>query len=260
MRYPLLTFGLVLAATSVVAQPQMSVEQRLERLERRADTVSDLTLKIQALQQENQDLRGQLEVVQHQLQNLERKQRDLYLDVDQRLSAMQAGNAPAAPATAGPAPAASATGTPATPAATPAKPEQPAPAPVDPVAEKAAYDAASDLLQQRRYKEAITAFHDFLAKFPNGELAPNARYWLAESYYVTNQNDKAMAAFRSVVDNTPDNPKARGAWLKIGYLLHAEGKRDEARQVLSRVIKDYPGSAEAGMARQRLDRIASEGR
>lgn len=258
MRYPLLTFGLVLATATAAAQPQLPVEQRLERLERRVERITDLTLQLQALRQENQELRGQLEVQQHQLQNLERKQRDLYLDVDQRLSNLQSGTAPKAPTPA----------TAAVPAATeqasalPAETAAVAPAPVDPVAEKAAYDAAYDLLrpEQRRYPEAISAFNEFLAKYPNGDLAANARYWLAEAYYVTNQNEQALAAFRTVVEKDPQSPKARGAWLKIGYLLHALAKRDEARQVLEQVIKDYPASAEAGMARQRLDRIASERR
>jgi tol-pal system protein YbgF len=227
------------------------VEQRLERLERRVGAITDLTLQLQALRQENQELRGQLEVQQHQLQSLERKQRDLYLDVDQRLSAMQ-GNAPAAPAAKpAPAPVASPSGAPA--ASAPAG---------DPAAEKAAYDAAYELLrpEQRRYAEAIKAFTDFLAKYPNSKLAPNARYWLAESYYITNQNDEALQAFRAVVEQDPQSAKVPGSWLKIGYLLHAQGKADEAREVLQRVIKEYPDSPVAGMARQRLDRMASEGR
>ncbi len=256
MRSQLLTAALALATASAVAQPRLSTEQRLELLERRASSISDMTLQIQALRQENQQLRGQLEEQQHRLNGLERKQRDLYLDIDQRLSTLQAGAPPsAAPPTAtegGSAVAAEGNGSAVPPPA----------APVDPVAEQAAYDAAYDLLRpaQRRYPEAIVAFNDFLAKYPNGEFAPNARYWLAEAYYVTNQNDQALTAFRNVVEKDPASPKARGAWLKIGYLLHATGKPDEARKVLEQVVKDYPGSAEAGMAQQRLDRIASERR
>lgn len=256
MRSQLLLAALVLATASAVAQPRPSTEQRLELLERRTSTISELTLQLQALRRENQQLRGQLEEQQHRLNGLERKQRDLYLDIDQRLSAMQSG----AP-----------TKRPASPTDTTAAPDDqvqtvadvaPPPGPVDPVAEQAAYDAAYDLLRpaQRRYPEAIDAFNKFLAKYPNGELAPNARYWLAEAYYVTNQNEQALTAFRNVVEKDPASPKARGAWLKIGYLLHVTGETDEARQVLQQVIKNYPGSAEAGMARQRLDRIASERR
>lgn len=256
MRYLLLSSALVLATASAVAQPQLSSEQRLERIERQVERISDLTLQLQALRRENQQLRGQLEEQQHQLKSLERKQRDLYLDVDQRLSGMQAATPvkPAAqPPQGGAAPVVDAT--PATSTATVG-------APSDPMAEKAAYDAAYDLLrpEQRRYPEAITAFNEFLTKYPNGDLAPNARYWLAEAYYVTNQNDQALAAFRQVVEKDATSTKARGAWLKIGYLLHATGKPEEARKVLTQVVKDYPGSAEAGMASQRLDRLASERR
>jgi tol-pal system protein YbgF len=269
MRKLLLTSGLALAVAAPAAlSAPLTVEQRLERIERRVDLITELTLQLQALRQENQELRGQLEVQQHQLQSLERKQRDLYLDIDQRLSTLQQPVAaapvtpavPAATTAARPAVAATPPTAQVTPSAAPAVPR--AVAPVDPAAEKAAYQAAYDLLrpEQRRYQEATVAFTEFLAKYPDGALAPNARYWLAEAYYVTGQNEQAMTAFRTVVEQHADSPKVPGAWLKIGYILHAQGKTAEAREVLQRVGRDYPDSPAAGMARKRLDRIASEGR
>ena len=77
---------------------------------------------------------------------------------------------------------------------------------------------------------------------------------------MTGQNEPALKAFRAVVEQNADSPKVPGAWLKIGYILHAQGKLAEAREVLQRIARDYPDSPAAGMARKRLDRIASEGR
>jgi TolA-binding protein len=81
---------LLLAFLPTVSQAAngLTTEQRLEKLERRVGLVTDLTLRLDAVQRENRELRGEIETLQHQLEQLKRKQRDIYLDIDQRLSGM----------------------------------------------------------------------------------------------------------------------------------------------------------------------------
>jgi len=252
---------LAVAAAQAAPPPALPVEQRLERLERRVDRITELTLQVQTLQRENQQLRGEIELQRHTIEAIKRKQRDLYLDVDQRLSRLQPAAAPEpAAAASGPTSPTPAGGTPA--AAAPPADEVPPPtaAAVDPAQVEAEYNAAYALLspEQRRYKEAIAAFRTFLQRHPDSPLAANAQYWLGEASYVTQDNDSALAAFRAVVEKYPDSPKVPGALLKIGYILHATGKPEEAETVLGRVIQDYPGSSAARMAHQRLARIQRE--
>lgn len=239
-----------LAGGASAAPPALTAEQRLERLERRVDKITELTLQVDALRRENRELRGQIELQQHQIETLERKQRDLYLDIDQRLSQLQGG--PTAP-----------TPPPAAAAAEPPAPAAPAPAAGgDPAREEADYQAAYELLrpEQRRYAEAIEAFRGFLGKYPNGRLADNAQYWLAEASYVTQDNATALTEFQKLVERFPDSPKVPGALLKIGYIQHAAGQLDAAQATLSRVAKDYSGTPAADMAVQRLQRIKREAR
>lgn len=253
---PLLAGLLValLVSPPMMAGAAQSVAQRLDVLERRVDRITDLTLQLQAMQEENRQLRGQIEQLQHEIALLKRKQRDLYLDIDQRIASLQQMPAKAVPA------------------APVIKPSQPAlatktaPASVpvvsDPAQEEAEYKAAYALLspQQRRYKEAVKAFRDFLEKHPHSKLAANAQYWMAEASYVLQDNETALREFQKVVSDYPDSPKVAGALLKIGYIQHALGQKDAARATLQRVIKDYPNTAVADMAQQRLQRIDREGR
>jgi tol-pal system protein YbgF len=256
-----------------------SLDQRLEVLERRAALLSDMTLKLNALQEENRELRGTVETLQYELDQVKRKQRDLYLDVDDRLTRMSGGvsSAPVSPVTtlptaAQPAPQAPVATLPSMSAVPPASavttlpgatalPAQlPAAAPnvVDPTTIKAAYDAAYQMISpsQRRYADAITAFNDFLVKYPESDLASNAQYWLAEAHYVSQQNAEALAAFNKVISSYPNSSKVPGALYKIGRLEYVAGNKDAAKVSLERLTKEFPQSAATGLAKQLLLRIA----
>ncbi len=81
--------GLLAPAGALVAAEQApTLEQRLERLERilRNQSLTDIILQLQQLQQEVRQLRGEVELQSHTLDALNKRQRDLYLDIDQRLS------------------------------------------------------------------------------------------------------------------------------------------------------------------------------
>ncbi len=237
------------------AQAQLSTKQRLERLELRVEKITELTLQLDAMRRENRELRGEIEVLQHTIETLQQKQRDLYLDVDQRLSQLQS-----APSGATVPDAVQPTG--AVDDATGAAPQPRRPATSDPAKAEADYQAAYDMLrpEQRRYGEAIAAFRVFLETYPDHQLAANAQYWLAEASYVTQDNATALVEFQKVVDLYPASLKVPGAMLKIGYIEHTAGNIDKAQQVLNQVVERYAGSASADMARQRLQRIAREAR
>ncbi|BAN69536.1 tol-pal system protein YbgF [endosymbiont of unidentified scaly snail isolate Monju] len=245
---------LAVLSSAGLSAPQtggVALEQRLERLERRAARITELTLAVDALRQENSRLRGEMERLQHELQQLRRQQRDLYLDIDQRLSSLQAR--PPAPAVTGDAPGGGA------PAGNTGAGEPPAPAAVDPQRVQAEYQAAYALLspRERRYAEAAAAFTEFLKKYPQVPLAANARYWLGEAYYVSQKNAEAKAAFHALIDKHPDSAKVPGALYKIGRILAAEGDTEGARKTFEQVVARYPDSPAANLAREQLKKLAT---
>jgi tol-pal system protein YbgF len=204
------------------------------------------------LQRENRQLRGEIENLGNEIEQLKRKQRDIYLDIDQRLSGGQGAGAP--PVT----DRATESGT----ARAPVVAGNRAPAPVSSGNRskiQAEYQAAYDLLspQQRRYDDAAKAFALFLKKYPNDPLAPNAQYWLGEANYVSQKNVEAQEAFERVVSQYPDSTKAPGALFKIGRLQQAAGKTNAARASFEKVLKNYPNSPAAGLARQRLKQLGA---
>lgn len=267
---PVILAGPVQAATSPVpirqALPEKSVEQRVNLLERKVRALSDLVLRLNTLQREVQQLRGEVEVQNHAVDALKKRQRDLYLDVDQRLSNISAGVVPAAPGVKTPAEAPaqasvpSASTPPREPVQTPVVVQSPTGGAVDPVVEEAEYRAAFEMLMQRRYGDASKAFQDFLAKYQGSAFSDNAQYWLAEASYVTRDFDSALVEFRKVIQDYPQSSKVPDAMLKTSFIQYEKQQWPEARETLETLINNYPNSTASRLASKRLERMRTEGR
>ena len=121
------------------------------------------------------------------------------------------------------------------------------------------YQAAFELLKEQRYEPAALAFQQFLKTYPDSELADNAQYWLAESYYVTQKFERALSSFQTVINEYPRSRKVPDALLKMGYCNYELERWDAARAALSKVRADYPETTAARLAGQRLERMGSEG-
>ena len=237
--------------------------------------VANLVLQVQEMQDEVRTLRGMLEEQTRELENLKRRQRDQYLEIDQRLSDVRN----AQPATVGGAMAAGATQPPTVSPATP-RDEPEVRAPIEsqsevtgigeplvqsqavegsPEAEKTAYDQAFQALKELRYADAAEAFQAFRDQYPGSDYADNAQYWLGESYYVTKNFDIALEAFRDLLADFPDSPKAPDALLKIGYTHYELEQWDQARSALTQVQEQYPDSTLSRLAENRLRSMRMEG-
>ena len=265
------------ASVNDTAVHKGTVEQRLERVERILDSQAlvDMLSRLDALQSDLQQLRGQAEEQNHALEELRQRQRDLYLDIDRRLSRLEregpeaaATDAPQASGKASatePAPVAGAAAkagtSPAqsTQGATKPSPTTTAPASSEAVArERQAYQKAFDLLRQLRYQPAIEAFQGFLKQYPDGRYAHIAQYWLGEANYAQRNFKAAIASYQQLLQRYPRSPKVAEAMLKIGYSYYELGQKDEARQTLAELVRAHPGTTEAGQAQRLLETIKRE--
>jgi len=251
---------LLAVAAPASAASKAELETRIQQLERKLDNRGLLGLleQVEALQREVQQLRGEIEVQNHDLENLKKRQRDLYLDIDRRLHRLEAGGTksqlPLAPAQL-PVPAQPGVAT--APASAPA-----ATAPagtLDPAEERKAYDHGLEILKEGRYAEASIAFEGFLKKYPQSSYADNAQYWLGEVFYVTRKFEPALDEFGKVLSQYPDSGKVADARLKMGYIQYELKDWAQAREHLEKVVKSYPASTAARLAQERLDRMTREG-
>jgi tol-pal system protein YbgF len=252
------------------------------------ELATDLVLQIQQLQNEVRMLRGQIEDQAHQIETLQRRQRDQYLDLDQRIGELRGDGTAQPPLSSNPGlsyPGRTASTGPVTsePLTTTAANTDPGPEVRAPInsqssisglaqpqaearttqqaseAEKQAYDEAFQDLKQLHYAAAAEGFQDFLNSYPDSDYADNAQYWLGESYYVTRNYDIALQAFQGLISNFPESPKLPDALLKIGYTHYELKQWDQARAALTQVEEQFPDTTLARLASSRLRSMRLEG-
>lgn len=281
--------ALLVAAMPALAQTtsagsRLSLSERVQRLEQQVQggvphSTRELLQRIEDLENELRALRGLIEQQTFELEGLRRRQRDQYVDLDARLSRLEGvppsvGLTPPAGEEASP-PAGGLRSGPIefTP---PPLPEAGEPAPVPPptggaaavpsspaapaLDERTAYEQAFQALRDGRYAEAARRFQDFLRQFPDGQFVDNAKYWLGESYYVTQNYRVALETFQALLREHPNSAKAPDAMLKIGYCHYELREWDQAEQVLSEVVRLYPDTPVARLAQGRLRALRLETR
>ena len=239
-----------------------ALEARMDRVDRLMDNnaLLDLVTRMDAMQEELRQLRGQNEELAHQVDMLRQRQRELYLDLDRRIQEAEAAGVSASR------PAATPPMTGAAPAEVPAPDTAPATAAAPAAAasqastgERDAYKAAFNLLKDGQYPQAIASFQAFLQRYPQSGYAGNAQYWLGEANYVSKDYAAAVTEFRKVLDSYPDSTKVPDARLKLGFTYYELGEWDKARATLTEVTTEHAGSSVARLAEQRLARMQREG-
>ncbi len=243
---------------------------------------AQMVYQLQQLQDEIRELRGLVEQQSFELENLKRRQRDQYLDLDQRLNDIRQGGAGIA--------AAGSTTADADqpvisqpvieqPVVSQAAPEVRAPqveqrevasialpatgaaavTQASPEDEKRAYDSAFSALKDLRYADSAQAFLDFIEQYPDSEYADNAQYWLGESFYAAGNYDLALNAFNGLLADYPRSSKTADALLKIGYSHYEKKEWPQARAALEQVKAQYPETTLSRLAESRLRNMRLEG-
>jgi len=215
------------------AAGQKAIDERMGRLDERMgrldsalkDRAVDLAQLIDGLRQDVMKLRGQIEVLRNQVETMERRQKDLYVDLDTRLRRLDLAFQEKV-----------------------ASPEREA------QKEKEAYEAALNQFKIGNYQASVAALQTFVVNYPNSQLVPAAQYWIGNAHYATRDYQVAIATQQKVVASWPDNPKAPDAMLNIASAQAELGDQKSARETLRVLMQKYPTSPAAQEAKQRLQK------
>jgi tol-pal system protein YbgF len=121
--------------------------------------------------------------------------------------------------------------------------------------EQGLYTFAKKLFDDGNMEEARIQFENFINKYPDSDKADNARFWIADSYYVDKWYEKAILEYQKVLEQYPDSNKAAAARLKQGYSFAELGEKANARLILNELVSRYPESREATFARGKLKHL-----
>ncbi|MDI6738965.1 MAG: tol-pal system protein YbgF [Candidatus Edwardsbacteria bacterium] len=117
---------------------------------------------------------------------------------------------------------------------------------------KKVYDAAYLEVTRRSYDLAVTGFREFIRKYPHSNLADNAQYWIGESFYAQRKFKDAAVEFERVIGDYPNQDKVPAAMLKAGLCRQELGEKAKADQLWQKLLKQYPKSQEALLAKEKL--------
>ncbi len=224
-------------APLVIANPT-DVETRLLILERKDKSRIEAQQRVQqqldTLQSEVDVLRGSIELHNHQLEQILERQRELYLELENRFAGLSQQTTSVANAVG------------VTTSGTQSE------APVGQSEEQAYQTAVNLILKERNYDEAIPAFQRFLSGFPNSSYTDNAHYWLGQLLFNKQDWDGAREQFESVVNKFADSPKRADAILKLGMVEKSVNNNTKARLLFEQVVSEYPDSSPSRLASEQL--------
>ena len=216
----------------------------------------ELLTQIQQLQQQVQELQGKLEVQAHDLKVLQDQQRSQYQDLDQRLSKQSPSTKKKVEtATAELDKSEVATDT----TAATENVGDNTNASADLAKQQKAYQVGYALLKAKKYDQAKTSLQGFIKDYPNSSMTTNARYWLGEIALLQGRPDDAIIEFNKVIKANPSRLKMAEAQLKMGFAYYDKRQWQQARDQLSKVKKQFPGTSAAQLASARLQDIKQQG-
>ncbi len=220
---------------------------RLAKLEEyaKAQPVLALVAEIEKLREEIRNLRGQVETLGNNIEGVAKRQRDMYVDLDQRLRRFEQPGAAIAPMPGAAAPAAGA-------AAVAEAPKPASTAAGISVEENETYERAQGQRRIGNYQGAITAFQAFIAKYPKSTLAPRAQYWIGDSHFNLRDFKNAIASQQKLVAAYPDSSSVPDALLNMASAQLEAGDNPAARKTMDGLIARYPSSEAAEKARRRV--------
>ena len=228
--------NVAMAAIADLKKSQAAMEKRIAAIEAivQSGGLSEMQNQIETLKQEVANLKGDLEVAQHNLDATQTRQKDLYVDTDTRLRKIEAGVAT---------PANGASNT--APANTSAQPE------ADEKDAKAFADANA-LSQAAKHKEAFAAFDAFLREYPTSKLAPDALYGMGYSQFALKNYKSSIATQQKVIDLHPESAKVPDAMYNMANGQIQLGQVSSAKKTLRDLIAKYPDAAVTPSAQKRL--------
>ncbi len=223
-------------------QDLRAMEERLRRLEALLNNQGLLNLlnQVADLRAELARLRGQQEEQQYTLAQLQRRQKDLYEDLDGRLKELASRS----------------TATVAAPEAIQLQPSKTLMgASLDARNESKSYEAALTLFRAGDYQAAISAFQAYLADYPNGSLASNAYYWLGLAHASRGDYASAVQAYQKLLDNYPTSNKVPDAMLSLARARLQQGETAAAQALLEQLTARFPQTRAAESGRKLLSTL-----
>lgn len=225
-------------------------QQAENNMQQNANSLVELHNLVQQQNDELANLRGQVEKLTYELNLLQQRQQDLYVDVDSRLQNLEGGKI----------------AKPNSNSVTNNKNSENVANEVNTQnsnnsnsnnkKEITAYESALNQFKATKYIDSITAFNTFIKNYPQSSLLPNAYYWLGNAYYAQGDCKSAITTQKTITTKFAGHSKASDAWLAIATCQQEIGDKTAAKKSYQTIINNYENTTAAEKAQKRLDSLS----
>ncbi|MCH8181510.1 MAG: tol-pal system protein YbgF [Proteobacteria bacterium] len=126
--------------------------------------------------------------------------------------------------------------------------------------EKRDFDEALARLRAADFTAGAAALNSFLKRYPNTGYRESAQYWQGNAHYGLREYKEAIQSFKALVERAPDHARTPEALLSIANCQVELKDSDAARRTLEQLVKQYPQTEAAQAARDRLLTMSSAGK
>ena len=185
-----------------------------------ATTQLELQSQIDKLKSDNAELRGKIENLEKQGEDISSSQKTYYQDLDNRLGSFEPRTVTIEGVSG-----------------------------VVQPAEKKAYDDALKAFQAGSLKRADESFSAFASKYPKSPYLPLALFWGGNSKYANKDYKGAIAQLQSLISRFPNHPRVPAAMLTLGNCQLESGNKAAAKKTFTDIVSKYPDSDAAQQAK-----------
>ena len=182
--------------------------------------ILDLQNQLDKQKSENAQLRGQIESLQKQSDDLSNNQKSFYQDLDARISRLEPQNVEVEGVTG-----------------------------IVQAGEKSSYDEALKSFQAGQIKNADSEFTTFIRKYPSSPYLPLALYWSGNTKYALKDYKAAITQLQGLISRYPGHQRVPAATLTMANANLESGKKAVAKKLLTDLISKYPDSDAAKEAK-----------
>jgi len=182
--------------------------------------ILDLQNQLDKHKSENAQLRGQIESLQKQSDDLSNNQKSFYQDLDARISRLEPQTVEVEGVTG-----------------------------IVQAGEKSSYDEALKSFQAGQIKNADSEFTSFIRKYPSSPYLPLALYWSGNTKYALKDYKAAITQLQGLISRYPGHQRVPAATLTMANANLESGKKAVAKKLLTDLISKYPDSDAAKEAK-----------
>lgn len=210
-----------------------TLRQQLEELESvvKGQGLADLLNQLERLNRENAQLKGELEVLTHQLSQMEQREKDLYVDTDTRIRTIEENLS-----------------------------QQQTAAAVEAAAETEQDKQLNQgylLLEESAYQMAFEVFDQLIKDNPEYPRLDEAKYGLGYSQYSLKNYKSTIATVDKLINAHPESKKIPEAMMIKGNAQIQLGRVKSAKRTFKQLLQSYPDSTVAPTAKKRLKVLAA---